>query len=181
MTPSWPSFTDYITDVHGQFDFALRSHSSANSRICYTVPGDGSVVVDDREHYFRSFKLFMDAVRPKYAIPFASNHCHLHEEVFDLNTYVSKPNELAGYLAGDQGSRPWELVTMLPGSSWSSKEGFKLANQDAFEFYEQKLLAYRNEVADRLDHYEQKELRVEISDDTLLKFRGMASKCWVRG
>ena len=62
----------------------------------------------------------------------------------------------------------------------SSKEGFKLANQDAFEFYEQKL-AYRNEVADRLDHYEQKELRVEISDDTLLKFRGMASKCWVRG
>ena len=172
---------DYITDVHGQFDFALRSHSSANSRICYTVPGDGSVVVDDREHYFRSFKLFMDAVRPKYAIPFASNHCHLHEEVFDLNTYVSKPNELAGYLAGDQGSRPWELVTMLPGSSWSSKEGFKLANQDAFEFYEQKLLAYRNEVADRLDHYEQKELRVEISDDTLLKFRGMASKCWVRG
>ena len=166
MTPSWPEL-HWIT---------LRTFTGSSTLLCVhihlltlvfvtpfraTVP----VVVDDREHYFRSFKLFMDAVRPKYAIPFASNHCHLHEEVFDLNTYVSKPNELAGYLAGDQGSRPWELVTMLPGSSWSSKEGFKLANQDAFEFYEQKLLAYRNEVADRLDHYEQKELRVEISDD----------------
>ena len=66
----------HIIKRHGNIDFAFRSHSSANQRICYELEGGDYAQYDDPEHYFRSFALFMSAVKPKYAIPFASNHCH---------------------------------------------------------------------------------------------------------
>ena len=65
-----------IINRHGPFDFALRSHSSANDRVCYTLES-GDYSFDDKDHYSRSFALFMEAVKPNYAVPFASNHCHL--------------------------------------------------------------------------------------------------------
>jgi UDP-MurNAc hydroxylase len=169
----------HVTKLHGPFDFALRSHSSANSRICYSVSGDDSVVVDDRDHYLRSFKLFMDAVRPRYAIPFASNHCHLHPEVFDLNSYVSKPNELAAYLESSGTTADWKFVNMLPGSSWSTETGFLLDNQNAFESYYDRLSEYARDVRDRLEHYEVRELNVEIGDRHIQFFSQMASRCKV--
>lgn len=162
----------HLVKKHGPFDFAFRSHSSANSRICYqTVSGDGAQV-DDREHYFRSFVLFMNAVQPRYAVPFASNHCHLLDEAFHFNKYVSNPNELREFVATNCES-DWEFKMLLPGSRWSSQDGFELRNQDAFDSYEQKLLEYQNLKKSRLQHYEEREERVALSDSLLNRFRAM--------
>ena len=78
----WP--LRHLVARHGPIDFAFRSHSSANARVCWRLEGDTAYVVDDHEHYMRSFVQFMDAVQPRYAVPFASNHCHLHDDVFAL-------------------------------------------------------------------------------------------------
>ena len=86
-----------IIKRHGPFDFALRSHSSANDRVCYTLES-GDYSFDDKDHYSRSFALFMEAVKPKYAVPFASNHCHLHKDVYSMNDLVNDPFKLEGYL-----------------------------------------------------------------------------------
>lgn len=170
-----------LVKKHAPFDFALRSHSSANSRICFSVEDDDSFVSDDRLHYFRSFKLFMDAVQPRYAIPFASNHCHLQDEVLEFNGYVSKPNELEEFLNANEHHQYWKLVTMLPGSSWTKGQGFSLANQDAFDDYEEKIEDYYLKVKGRLEHYRAREEKLEVAPAVFDKFKAMARKSSIGG
>ena len=171
----------HLAKKHGHFDFALRSHSSANPRICYSIHGDKSFVPDDRDHYLRSFQLFMNAINPTYAIPFASNHCHLQEDVQDFNSYVSKPSELAKFLRSNEANKAWQFIPMLPGSSWSSVSGFELKNQDAFDHYEDKIADYILSVQNRLDHYSEVEERVQVTTPLLVKFSEMAVKSSVKG
>ena len=166
----------YLIGKHRQFDFAFRSHSSANSRICYQTVIDSEKAVDDRDHYFRSFILFMDAVNPKYAIPFASNHCHLLEETFHYNDYVSKPSELGEFIKNNCGNE-WRFEMMLPGSSWSSTGGFDMKNQNAFDDYEQKLREYQKRKSATLDRYRDREEKVEITKPLIARFEKMLSKC----
>lgn len=158
---------------HGTFDLALRSHSSANARICYRVDGEDLSAADDREHYFRSFVAFMDVLRPRHAIPFASNHCHLHEDVYALNPYVSNPIELGQWIARQPGQRPWQYVPMLPGSRWTSTQGFELRNADAFDDLPAKLAAYRDSVSDRLQAYTRQENSVVIGESLMNRFLPM--------
>mgnify|MGYP000713333759 CR=1 FL=1 len=86
-------FLEQIKNTHGVFDFALRSHSSANDRVCYKIKNSDEIF-DNPLHYSRSFKLFMDNLKPKYAVPFASNHCHLHKDVRHFNEIINDPYNL---------------------------------------------------------------------------------------
>ena len=140
----WP--LKKILRDHGPIDFALRSHSSANTRVCYEIPGDKSFVSDDREHYFRSFKLFMDVVKPKFAVPFASNHCHLNDDVIKFNSYISNPIELMDYVEALNSELDWNLKVMLPGSSWSSNCGFSFADEACFSDSENYIKKYLEDV-----------------------------------
>ena len=153
----------HLISCHGRFDFALRSHSSANARICFKIEGEPNFVTDDREHYFRSFSAFMDVVQPRYAIPFASNHCHLHDDVYQLNSYISNPIQLQEYV--DQ--KPtvpsnWQLSMMLPGSSWSPKAGFVLRSPALFDHLDEELAAYKSREEPRLRSYKKYENSVRI-------------------
>lgn len=161
---------DDIVDRHGPFDFALRSHSSANTRICYSIEGDDAFAQDDRDHYFRSFKAFMDRVRPRHAIPFASNHCHLHDDVFALNNYISNPLQLKQFIDDVETPMDWTLKVMLPGSEWSQARGFELRDEQCFRDLPGELAAYRERVADKLDAYRDYENRVAISDSIRQRF-----------
>lgn len=158
---------------HGRFDFALRSHSSANSRICYQVEGDENFVADDRDHYFRSFCAFMDAVKPKYAIPFASNHCHLHDDVFNLNGYISNPLQLSEYLNNKEGTHDWELKLMLPGSGYSKEKGFQISGYECYQNLDEELTSYRNRVQHKLDSYTIYENSIKVDDALFLRFLEM--------
>ncbi len=156
---------------HGRFDFALRSHSSANSRICFKIEGMDEHVTDDREHYFRSFSAFMDVVQPRYAVPFASNHCHMHDDVYDLNSYISNPLQLREYVSrcASQSSL-WQVAMMLPGSSWTPKTGFALCSEVVYQRLDVELAAYRSRVKPRLDAYTHYENSVKIDSAVFSRF-----------
>ena len=156
-----------IVNKHGPIDFALRSHSSANARICYEIPSDKQYVNDDREHYFKSFKLFMDNVQPRFAVPFASNHCHLTDDTYKFNQYISDPIELRNYISENYKNLAWGLEIMLPGSSWTSDRGFSPASEESFDDKLKTIDTYKESVAHRIEFYAIRESKIEI-DQTLL-------------
>lgn len=169
-----------LVKQHGPIDFAFRSHSSANARINYkTADQADDFIADDREHYFRSFKLFMNAVSPKYAIPFASNHCHLHADTLQFNSYISNPLELRTYFDSLKHEiSEWQLQVMLPGSTWSARSGFQLASEDPFRDQTASIEEYRNRVAPTLRRYEAEEAGIVISAKTFDKFMSMLAVRW---
>ena len=157
---------------HKKIDFAMRSHSSANSRICHEIYNDDDYINDDRDHYFRSFKLFMDAVNPKYAIPFASNHCHLNYDGMDFNSYISDPIELRSYLKSNF-DVSWSCEVMLPGSFWSSEVGFQFSSEAPFLKKSEYLSSYQEKVKPRLEFYKLRETKLIITEKTIEQFRSL--------
>ena len=166
----------YIIKRHGPFDFALRSHSSANDRVCYTLES-GDYSFDDKNHYSRSFALFMEAVKPKYAVPFASNHCHLHKDVYSMNYLVNDPFKLESYLNQNQLIQDVELKIMLSGDSWSSESGFDInpENKKYFENKEKYIAQYRDEVSNKLDSFYTLENRIKPNSRVIEMFEEQIS------
>lgn len=152
----------HIINKHGKFDFALRSHSSANDRVCYTVK-NSNFNMDDKDHYSRSFAMFMDAVKPKYAIPFASNHCHLHKDVYEFNNIINDPYKLKDYLIKNDLLKDIEFQVMISGDSWNSKDGFKIS-ETGKNYYEKKdinISLYKESVEGVLDKFYKLENRLK--------------------
>ena len=122
----------HVKRLFPRVDFALRSHSSANTRVCHEyLDGDESGYdgVDNKDDYLRSFSNFMRAIRPRFAVPFASNHCHLHRDTLKFNRWQQTPKDVQDYFRRYKAEHglSTELVTMLPGSIWSDRGGFALA------------------------------------------------------
>jgi UDP-MurNAc hydroxylase len=165
-----------IIKRHGPFDFALRSHSSANDRVCYTLES-GDYSFDDKDHYSRSFALFMDAVKPKYAVPFASNHCHLHKDVYNMNNLVNDPYKLEAYLNDNNLLNDVELKVMLSGDSWSFESGFdiNIENRKYFENKEKHIREYRDSVSDKLDSFYTLENRIKPNSRIIEMFENQIS------
>ena len=173
----WP--LRHLVARHGPIDFAFRSHSSANARDCWRLEGDPALVVDDREHYMRSFVQFMDAVQPRHAVPFASNHCHLHDDVFAFNEMIATPLALREHVRGLP-PRRWALQVMLPGSHWRGGAGqagsFDLAPETPYDDMAATLRAYRAEQAPALERFRQQENDVVVGKPLFERFLG-----YVRG
>ncbi len=91
----WP--LRQILKRHPKIDFVFRSHSSANGRLCYEVVDKPEIPVDDESSYIQSFASFAKTVNARYAIPFASNHCFLHKDVFPLNHTIKTPYMVKAY------------------------------------------------------------------------------------
>jgi len=168
----WP--LRHLVARHGPIDFAFRSHSSANARVCWRLEGDAAYVVDDHEHYMRSFVQFMDAVQPRYAVPFASNHCHLHDDVFAFNDMIATPLELREHVQRLP-PRRWTLQVMLPGSHWQKGAAgqpgsFDLAPEAPYQDMPETLRVYRAEQAPALERFRQQENAVVVGDALLERF-----------
>jgi UDP-MurNAc hydroxylase len=169
-----------ILRSHPKIDFCFRSHSSANPRACYhtTDLAESDQVEDDNEHYIRAFSLFMAAVKPRYAIPFASKNCLLHVDVFGMNNLVQTPQMVADYFrqfCADRGLDT-KLQIMVPGDMWDSRSGFSIQPNDWFEDRQSKLDAYRERVGPTMQRQRAKEARTSISLRTVERyFRGLAS------
>lgn len=166
------SSLEQIKNNHGNFDFALRSHSSANDRVCYKIEGSEKIF-DNPLHYTRSFKLFMDNVKPKYAIPFASNHCHLHRDVFSWNSIINDPFMLKKDIETLGGLKQSEFKIMLSGDSWSKSSGFQI-NPDSKDYFlnkDMKLKEYQLEQNNKLEKYYLSEKKLILNNRTIKKFR----------
>ena len=150
-------------------DFVLRSHSSANTRVCheYLDQAGGSFErVDNKEDYLRSFANFMSAIKPRYAVPFASNHCHLHRDTRQFNQWQQTPKDVRDYfrLYRAQTGIDTQLVTMLPGSIWNDVTGFALApDAEWFEQREAKIEAYAEANQQRLEQQYAREAKAYVS------------------
>jgi len=128
--------------------------------------------MDDRNHYFRSFEAFMDVVNPRFAVPFASNHCHLHDDVFKFNSYISNPLQLRSY-CDSLSARSWTLKVMLPGSSWNDSCGFTLSPETDFVDLGKSLVAYQASVRTVLTDYRATENKVTLTEDLINRFAAL--------
>lgn len=147
---------------HPKIDFILRSHSSANSRICYEIIDDPQAVVDDRDLYIENFAEFVKSTGATYAIPFASNHCHLHKDVFDYNSYACSPWEVEKYFRDHNITSP-ELKVMVSGDYWSNEEDFVIQENDWFEKRDEHLVSYQEREKDRLESTYAKEASAKVN------------------
>lgn len=161
-----------LLNRHRRVDFALRSHSSANSRVLYEEIGASTMHADDRAAYVRSFSNFMAAVQPRYAIPFASNHCHLHRETREYNRWIVSPLEVRDYFNEYRKAHrlATELVVMLPGSSWSESSGFDLVDTTPFERRDEVLERMANANATVLEETYRREGKVTVSADDIKRY-----------
>jgi UDP-MurNAc hydroxylase len=156
---------DQILRNHPRFDFAFRSHSSANDRVCYHYTDLGRDKEEDPDLYAESFYHFMQKVKPRYAVPFASNHCHLHREVAHFNRIVETPVRVQQYVA----RRPFtdtELAVMVSGDSWDSQKGFVLQDHTWFSDRDAHLAHYAESQQHKLDatYAREDKARVTVKD-----------------
>jgi UDP-MurNAc hydroxylase len=163
-----------ILTEYPKIDFCFRSHSSANARACHHVIGEPDAPIDDNEHYLRAFALFVERVNPRYVIPFASNSCLLHDDVYHLNPLVQTPQLARDYFerfAAERGLFT-KLHIMVPGDRWREKRGFEIAEQDWFERRPEHLAAYRDRVRPTLDRQAALEAKAKISIGMVERFFG---------
>jgi UDP-MurNAc hydroxylase len=151
-----------ILKRHPRIDFVFRSHSSANARVCYEIVDDPSIVLDDESSYTANFAAFVRRTNARYAIPFASNHCHLHKETFRYNSLIKTPQIVEDYFKNQKITRP-ELKVMVSGDAWSTQSGFQMTGKDYFEKREEHLEAYRLRMAPVLEKSYEKEAKTQIS------------------
>jgi UDP-MurNAc hydroxylase len=121
-----------ILKRHGRIDFLLRSHAPAQGYpICYEAEDSAELRFHRREKYIDRFVNSIRIIRPKFAVPFASNVCHLHSETIGFNRDMITPAEVeesCKYVFGSENP----VVVMMPGDSWNSEAGFKLSEQDPY-------------------------------------------------
>ncbi len=145
-----------VLKLHPQIDFVFRSHSSANSRVCYELIDEDGGHTDDMSKYSQEFAYFAQAVGAKYAVPFASNQCCLHPETIGYNKYNNYAHKVKEHFDKYQINSP-ECVVMAPGDSWNSETGFSLANNGEWytnatakiEQYQQSKAKTLNKVTER--------------------------------
>jgi len=159
-------------------DFCFRSHSSANPRACYHVTDAPDEELDDNEHYLRAFALFMARVKPRYAIPFASNSCLLHDDVYAMNALVQTPLAVRDHFGRFREERglATEVQIMTPGDRWNSETGFHLQNGDWFERRDERVAEYRERVQPTMAKQAALEARVSVPFKQVERFFADLSK-----
>lgn len=150
-----------IVDQHHPIDFVFRSHSSANSRLSYQIIDKPEEKTDDIQKYIEDFVWTVRASGARYAIPFASNHCHLHKDTFSFNQYIQDPALVKKYFEENGIAEP-RLQVMLSGDSWSREGGFSISGKDWFTNKEKILEEYRDSYAEKLNAFYQKEERTRL-------------------
>jgi UDP-MurNAc hydroxylase len=150
-----------IIKKHHPIDFVFRSHSSANERLSYSVVDDPDAIVDDITTYIQDFTNTVRATGATYAVPFASNHCHLHKDSIHFNKHVQHPKLVKQYFDENNIHYP-KLKIMVSGDSWSSDTGFQLTDKKWFDNREQYLGAYLEENRPTLDAFYEEENKTEV-------------------
>jgi UDP-MurNAc hydroxylase len=150
-----------ITRNHHPIDFVFRSHSSANERLSYEIVDEPHAAVDDLDRYIKEYAQTTKATKATYAIPFASNHCHLHKDSFHFNQYIQHPLLVEEYFKQQQIQSP-VLKVMVSGDSWSSETGFHICDKDWFTNREQLLAEYLQQQTESLEKFYRQENQTVI-------------------
>jgi UDP-MurNAc hydroxylase len=158
-----------ITRKHKPIDFVFRSHSSANERLSYEIVDEPHSTVDDLDRYIKEFAQTTQATRATYAIPFASNHCHLHKDSFHFNQFIQHPLLVDAYFKQHNIQSP-TLKVMVSGDSWSSETGFHISEKDWFTNREQLLAEYLQQQTDSLEKFYRQENQTVIDKHVVAEY-----------
>jgi hypothetical protein len=158
-----------IVRKHKPIDFVFRSHSSANERLSYTIVDDPDAAVDDITTYIKDFANTVRATGAAFAIPFASNHCHLHKDSIHFNKHIQHPKLVKQYFEDHEIQSP-QLMIMVSGDSWNSLSGFKITDKRWFDNREQYISAYLEENITTLNAFYLEEDRTEIDEKTVHQY-----------
>ena len=152
----------YLIKRHPKVDFLFRSHSSAQAYpVCVEASNLAELRYRTNEDYMEDFIAATRLVRPRYAIPFASNHCFLHKETRHFNDTVVSPIHVKRSFDRNKPAAS-ECVVMVPGDSWDSQRGFHLQEHTFFSDRDRHLDEYAAEVAPILEDYYRKEDAVQV-------------------
>ena len=135
-----------ILKAHPRIDFLFRSHAPAQGYpICYEAEDPAELQFHRRDDYIVRFQNSIRIVQPRFAIPFASNVCHLHSDTLAFNRHNISPVEVAAHCQAAFGGRS-PVVVMTPGDSWNSKTGFQLTDPSEYSDHSRVL----SELAERV-------------------------------
>src|SRR5437867_8388583 len=141
-----------ILKRHGRIDFLLRSHAPAQGYpVCYDAQDAAELTFHGREEYIIRFVNSIRIVRPQFAIPFASNVCHLHPETLAFNKDHITPREVAETCREVFDSQS-PVVVMMPGDSWGRAAGFKLSDPGAYRDPSGAIAKLADHARPKLDH-----------------------------
>ncbi len=154
---------------HPKVDFLLRSHSSANSRLCYEIVDRGGVHVDDQAKYNVEFADFALAVKPTYAIPFASNNCYLHPETEQFNKYLNLGVRVRAYFDEHRIADP-RCVVCAPGDGWDDAKGFILSEKDWYTSLDEHIEAYKKDKLRAISETMRQEDRIVLKETTVARY-----------
>jgi UDP-MurNAc hydroxylase len=159
-----------ILHRHPKVDFMLRSHSSAAPYpYCVKAENPGDLSYRTNEHFIEDFAHTAQLLKATYAIPFASNHCFLHQETLQFNSTAVTPPEVREYFERNIHEGP-KCVVMLPGDSWSDQGGFELQKEDHYTDRERLLAEYATEKAPLLEQHYRKEDAVRLEFPVFEKY-----------
>jgi UDP-MurNAc hydroxylase len=165
---------------HPKIDFLFRSHSSAQPYPhCVEAEDPDDLQYRKNEDYVADFVESATLIKPRYAIPFASNNCFLHRETFRFNDLVVNPLDVKLHFdRQERGSA--ECVVMVAGDSWDDQEGFHIRAQDFFTNKEQRLREYAQETAPILEEYYKRESTAKVTFPAFSKYFNdfMSSMPW---
>ncbi|MGK7871606.1 MBL fold metallo-hydrolase [Falsiroseomonas sp. E2-1-a20] len=158
-----------ILQKHPKIDFLLRSHSSANARLCFEIIDRGGQHTDDQKKYSIEFAEFALAVKARYAIPFASNNCYLHPETQKFNQYLNFGINVKRYFEQNAIVEP-ECVVCAPGDGWDHDAGFTLTNKDWYTNLDEHLDLYLRAKTATLESLTQQEAKVVLKERVVAKY-----------
>ena len=101
---------------NGNLKVMLRSHSSANSRICIRNR-DGSKKKNNdknKDSYSREFLQAVSFLKPNISIPFASNMCYLHKDSMQYNKHSNTSDQVYQYYLSSKKSEENRVELILP-------------------------------------------------------------------
>ena len=152
-----------ILETFGRPTFLLKNYSWAQAYpICYQGDDPSDLALLRRESYVQDFVETARHVRPTYAVPFASMVGFLHPQTAHLNDTMVTPVELEQAFATAELGHT-KLVTMGPGDSWASGEGFRLSGVDYYSDRAERLCRLREEVAPLIAQSEREEAERRLS------------------
>src|SRR6185437_2843738 len=153
-----------ILQRHPKIDFALRSHSSANARLCFEIIDRGGTHIDDPQKYSAEFADVARAGRAEYAIPLASNNCYLHPETERFNRYLNLGIDVKRYFEAHDITQP-KCVVCAPGDGWDDDFGLMLSDKDWYTNLDEHLEHYKETVSDTLRNAAQEEAGAVLTAD----------------
>ncbi len=121
---------DQVLRRHPRVDFLFRSHAPAQSYpFCYSADDPADLELLPEDYYTKSFAAAAKRIQPRFAIPFASNVCHLHPESQSQNQHLVAPEAVAATCRGVIGDA--EVVILAPGDGWDADLGFQISDPGA--------------------------------------------------